>query len=104
MGRSEDGEDLAIGDVISLGVSRGGCSHGKHGVAVLADGTTHPVEMVELSRQWSSDGEGSLKQWIRDRRAKLMKMASRPRRRTWVDDEEVEDINDVGDNMSPRDM
>ena len=33
-----------------------------------------------------------------------MKMASRPRRRTWVDDEEVEDINDVGDNMSPRDM
>ena len=101
---SEDGEDLAIGDVISLGVSRGGCSHGKHGVAVLADGTTHPVEMVELSRQWSSDGEGSLKQWIRDRRAKLMKMASRPRRRTWVDDEEVENINDVGDNMSPRDM
>ena len=36
-------ECVAIGDIMSLGVSRGGCSKGKRGVAVRQNGATIPV-------------------------------------------------------------
>ena len=76
---SEDveAECVAIGDVMRLGGARGGFSRGKRGVAVLESRATIPVQLVKVrdaKRRWTLEGEGSLKQWIHNRRAALAAM------------------------------
>ena len=70
-------------------------------MAVLESGAMIPVQLVKLSPQWTSEGEGSLKQWIRDRRAALAAMGPpADGGRPWVDD----DDDDQGDiNSQPSD-
>ena len=97
---SEDveAECVAIGDVMRLGGARGGFSRGKLGVAVLESGATIPVQLVKVrdaKRRWTLEGEGSLKQWIRDRRAALAAMGPpADGGRPWVDDDDDDGDDD----------